>query len=103
MPFLDGKSPHTMYLFTLHDTIILPWDYALKNGIMTLFARNCCGLSEGSDTTCQPGQQLIQNERLENILWHMEDGIHENTGFAYHGFSSLQEMLHQKNQSIEFY
>ena len=33
----------------------------------------------------------------------MEDGIHENTGFAYHGFSGLQELLHRKNLLIEFY
>ena len=33
----------------------------------------------------------------------MEDGTHENAGFAYHGFSSLQEILHHKNQLIEFY
>jgi len=103
MTFLDGKSPHTMYPFALHDTIVLPWDYALKNGVMKLFSRNCRGSSKGSDTTCQPCQQLIQNERLENILRRMEDGVHENTGLAYHGFSSLRKMLHQKNQSIEFY
>ena len=33
----------------------------------------------------------------------MEDGVHKNAGFAYHGFSGLQEMLHRKNQLIEFY
>jgi hypothetical protein len=33
----------------------------------------------------------------------MEDGAHENAGFAYHGFSGLQEILHRKNQLIEFY
>jgi hypothetical protein len=103
MIFLDGKSPHTTYPFTLHDTIILPWDYTLKNGMMKLFARSCHGLSEGSGTTCQPCQQLIKNETLENILIWMEDGVHKNTGFAYHGFSGLQEMLHHKNQVIKFY
>lgn len=30
----DGKSPHTAYPFALHDTLILPWDYELKNGVM---------------------------------------------------------------------
>jgi hypothetical protein len=33
----------------------------------------------------------------------MKEGAHENVGFMYHGFSSLQQMLHRKNCSIEFY
>ena len=103
MVFPDGKSPHTTYPFALHDTIILPWDYALKNGVMKLFARSCRSLSEESGTACQPCQQLVKNKTLENILTRIEDGIHENTGFAYHGFSGLQEMLCRKNQAIEFY
>ena len=37
MIFPDGKSPHTTYPFTLHDMIVIPWDYALKNGMMKLF------------------------------------------------------------------
>ena len=98
MVFLDGKSPHTTYPFALHDTIILLWDYALKNGVMKLFARSCRRLSEGSGTACQPCQQLVKNETLENILTWIEDGVHENTGFAYHGFSGLQEMLRCKNR-----
>ena len=52
--FPNGKSPHTTYPFALHDTIILPWDYALKNGMMKLFMCSCHGSSEGSDTACQP-------------------------------------------------
>jgi hypothetical protein len=101
--FPDGKSPHTAYPFALHDTIILPWDYALKNGVMKLFACSFHGSSEDSGTTCQPCRQLIKSETLENILRWMEDGAHENTGFAYHRFSGLQEMLHRKKQLIEFY
>ena len=37
LPFLNGKSPHTSYSFALHDTQALPWDYALRNGVMTVF------------------------------------------------------------------
>jgi hypothetical protein len=40
---------------------------------------------------------------LQGILTRMENGIHENTGFAYHGFGGLQQMLHRKNQRIKFY
>ena len=101
--FSDGKSPHTAYPFALHDTIILPWDYALKNGVMKLFARSCRGLSGGSGVTCQPCRNLAKNETLESILTRIEGGIHENAGFAYHGFSGLQEILRRKNQLIEFY
>jgi hypothetical protein len=101
--FPDGKSPNTTYPFALHDTIILPWEYTLKNGMMKLFARSCHGSSEGSGTACQPCRHLIKNEALGNILRRMEDGAHENAVFAYHGISGLQEMLHRKNQLIEFY
>ena len=103
MTFLDGQLPHTTYPFALHDAVVLPWDYALKNGVIKLFACGCRGLSEGLDMACQPCQKLIKNEKLENILRQMEEGIHENAGFAYHGFSGLQWMLHRKNQQIEFY
>ena len=101
--FPDGKSPHTAYPFALHDTIVLPWDYALKNGVMKLFAHSCHGLFEGSGAACQPCRQLIKNETLENILMRMENGAHENAGFTYHGFSGLEEMLNRKNLLIEFY
>ena len=103
MIFPDGKSPYTAYPFALHETIVLPWDPVLKNGVMKLFTRSCRGSPEGSGTACQPCRQLDKNETLENILRRMKDGTHENAGFAYHGFSGLQEMLHRKNQLIEFY
>ena len=101
--FPDGKSPHTTYPFALHNTIALPWDYALKNGVMKLFVCRCHGLFGGSGAACQPCRQLVKNETLENILTWIENGAHENARFAYHGFSSLQEMLHRKKQLIEFY
>jgi hypothetical protein len=98
--FPGGKSPHTAYPFALHDTIILPWDYALKNGVMKLFARSCHGLSGESGVACQPCRQLVKNEMLGSILTRMEDVAHENVGFAYHGFSGLQEILRRKNQLL---
>lgn len=103
LTFPETKSPNTAYPFALHDTLILPWDYALKNGVMSLFARSCTGLSRGDGRACQPCQQLIKNKTLEGILKRIENGIHERTGFAYYGFSSLQETLHRKNRTIEFY
>jgi hypothetical protein len=103
MDYLEEESPHTTYPFALHDSLILPWDYSLKNGVMKLFARSCHGFTEGSDMACLPCQRLVKNEKLENILRQMEEGVHKNAGFAYHGFAGLQQMLHYKNQQIEFY
>ena len=58
--FPETKSPNTAYPFAHHDTLILPWDYALKNGVMSLFARSCTGLSGGDGRACQPCQELIK-------------------------------------------
>jgi len=95
--FPERKSPNSAYPFALHDTLILPWDYALKNGVMSLFAHSCTGLSGEEGQACQPCQQLIKNKTLEGIFNWIENGSHERTGFAYHGFSGLQDMLHRKN------
>jgi hypothetical protein len=45
----------------------------------------------------------MTNAILDSIFTQIADGIHENTGFAYHGFSGLQEILRCKNLWIEFY
>jgi len=39
--FPDGKSPHTTYPLALHNTCILPWDYAIRNGKMLLISLLC--------------------------------------------------------------
>ena len=37
--FPDGKSPHTAYPFALHETLILPWNYMIRDGEMMLFSK----------------------------------------------------------------
>jgi len=93
LTFPHGKSPHSCYPFALHDTIILPWDYVVRNGIMTLFARKCTTSTNRGTQTCRPCQQLINDTTLEGILTRIEDGVHPNAQFAYHGISGLQDML----------
>ena len=44
--FPDGKSPHTAYPFALHDTQILPWDYSIRSGKMSLFSPGCTGMAD---------------------------------------------------------
>ena len=103
LSFPDSKSPHTVYPFALHDTLVLPWDYMVKNSAMSLFARSCTGHSEGELLACQSCRQLPKNKILEGVLARLAEGVHENANFAYHGFSGLQEMLRRKNQQIDFY
>ena len=104
--FPDGQSPHGSYLFALHSHIELPWDYTVRNGQMTLFARSCPGLlkNDGIDSSsCRMCQRLFKNKMLEGILTRLKEGANENVSFAYHGFRALIEMLHRKNRQIDFY
>ncbi|KAF8155913.1 hypothetical protein B0H34DRAFT_783589 [Crassisporium funariophilum] len=101
--FPEGKLPHTAYPFALNDTLILPWDYEVKNGVMELFARSCSGLSEGEVISCQSCQQLFKNKTPEGILTRIKHGTHENTAFAYLGIGALHEMLCRKTRAIEYY
>ena len=102
--FPDGKSTYTAYPFALHETVILPWKVRrIENGEMDLFSTSCTGTAEGKARSCRACQQLRENENLEKLVSRIKDGVHENTPFAYLGFSGLQEMLRRKNQQVEFY
>lgn len=99
----EGKSPYSCYPFALHDTLILPWDFKVQNGMMTLFARNCTRQVANQASSCHACQRLVKNQTLEGIRTRIDEGVHENSAFTYHGFSGLHNMLHRKNQQIEFY
>lgn len=101
--FPEGKSPYSCYPFALHDTLILPWDFKVQNGMMTLFARNCTGQVAVEASPCQACQRLVKNQTLEGIHTRIDEGVQENSAFAYHGFSGLEVMLQRKNRRIEFY
>ena len=91
--FLDRKSPHTAYPFTLHEKLTLPWDYMVQNGEMVLFSKSCTRIAKGKVQSCQACQQLCENKHLEGVVSRIKDRVHENTAFAYVGFSGLQEIL----------
>jgi len=102
--FPGGQSPHDSYPFALHNHLELPWDYTVRNGQMTLFARSCSGLvKKDNDNSCRACQNLLANKMLEGIITRLEEGADENASFAYHGFRCLIEMLHRKNRRIEFH
>jgi hypothetical protein len=100
LAFSNGKSPHTSYPFALHDTLVLPWDYSLKNGVMLLFSRTCLAFINAGGETCAPCQELQKNKTLENILTRISEGVHENAGYAYYGFSALSEVLCRRTQQL---
>ncbi|KAF8148808.1 hypothetical protein B0H34DRAFT_679492 [Crassisporium funariophilum] len=101
--FPDGKSPHTCYPFALHDTLILPWDYTMRNSTMTLFANCCCGKLEGTLESCHACLSLAKDAILERIKEQIKSGVHQNATFAYHGFSGLHDLLDKKTAQIKFH
>lgn len=103
LAYSHGKFPNSCYPFALHDTLILPWEYTVHNGMMSLFSRNCHGWLQGGFKSCSAYQQLVKNKNLERIIERIEQGTHKNFKFAYYSFSGLHEMLHRKNQQIDFY
>lgn len=102
LKFPCGKTPYSAYPFTLHDSRSLPWDLSISNGVMTLFARNCHGSSNGTDVSCLPCLYLPQNKSLEGIINRLDNGVHANSPYAYHGAGGLQEVLHRQADTIAF-
>lgn len=102
LTFPEGKSPYSAYPFGLHDTRPLPWKSTLDD-TMSIFLQNCTGRSNGEGKCCRFCRQLPENKNFERILTRLDKGIHPNAPHAYHGISSLQEVIQQKNIEIEFY
>ena len=98
-----GKSPYICYPFALHDKLILPWDFKVQSSMMVLFSQSCTGHVAEGVNSCRSCQCLVKNQTLEGIRTRINEGVHENSALTYHGFSGLQELLHRKNERIEFY
>jgi hypothetical protein len=104
LQFPEGQTPHSGYPFGLHDVWTLPWDYSVRNGVMTLYARGCSGY--GVDPVarcCEECKRLDKNPSLEGIRTRLKDGVHENAQYAYHGTEGYQQLLHRKDVQNEFY
>ncbi|KAF9001174.1 hypothetical protein BDQ17DRAFT_1202199, partial [Cyathus striatus] len=99
----SGKSPHTSYPFGLHVALSLPWSYKVSESVITLYAIGCTELVKHNQSSCKACKDLSKNEVLQRILQQLQDGIHANTPFLYHGIESLLKLLHQKNVQIEFH
>jgi len=102
LQFPPGKTPYSAYPFALHDSRSLPWDFSVRNGVMTLFARNCHGSENGPGVSCLACLNLPKNKSLGGIIDRMETGVHPNSPYAYHGAGGLQEVLHHQLDRIAF-
>lgn len=60
---------------------------------MGVFSRACLVFAHVGRESCGPCQLLRENSILENILTQISEGVHENDGYAYYGFSALSEVL----------
>jgi len=63
-----------------------------ENTMMTLFTQSCSGQVKAGTASCYACQCLIENKTLKGILTQIEEGVHESSSFAYHGFGGLQEI-----------
>jgi hypothetical protein len=95
----SGKTPYSTYPFTLHDSHSFPWDLSIKNGVMTFFAHNCHG---GPSASCPPCLYLPKNKSLEGLINCLQNGVHSNSPYSYHGAGSLHKVLHQQADKIAF-
>ncbi|KAG6847748.1 hypothetical protein H0H93_006221 [Arthromyces matolae] len=99
LPIPNGQSTHSMYPFALHDRFPLPWNYTVVNRQMILHSKACkSGLI--SVGTCSPCRDLVSNKQLVGIISRMENGVHENLQYPYHGFATLIEVVNRKNARI---
>ncbi|KAF6757726.1 hypothetical protein DFP72DRAFT_808703 [Ephemerocybe angulata] len=79
----DGHSPHNSYPFALHSHNALPWEYAIKKGVLYLTALGCEGRRPKNTASCTACQSLRRAPALQNILDRISNGVHKNTAYAY--------------------
>ncbi|KAF9006383.1 hypothetical protein BDZ89DRAFT_1233208 [Hymenopellis radicata] len=95
----EGQSAHSMYPFGLHDKFGDPWDYSVRRGVMSVFAPTCRVLRK-NETICPGCSDLHADGRFSGIQNRINNGVHENTGLAYHGIASLQTLTRRKQGQI---
>ncbi|KAF9020163.1 hypothetical protein BDZ89DRAFT_1204039 [Hymenopellis radicata] len=101
--FPPGSSPHYDYPFALHSKLNLPWDYAVKRGVLTLRATGCRGKRDDAANSplCARCRMLPINSILEGIMKRItEEGIHENTNLGYFSHRQLVDRHHRQNQQL---
>ena len=83
IPVPSHKSPYTAYPFGLHACTGLPWDIHINSQGLHLQSTMCRGSTSSDRTCCVVCQELPSNRILEGILDRMENGVHDNTPYAF--------------------
>ncbi|KAG7091383.1 hypothetical protein E1B28_010421 [Marasmius oreades] len=108
----SGKAPEDIYPFFLHRTTSLPWDYAVKRGVLVLHHHQCevtwietCDSDESDPAirrSCRYCSNLPEDNTLAGILRRFETGVPLCTEYKYHGFEGILEIArrwHEKAQT----
>lgn len=100
----DGKSPHLIYPFALHEKLAIPWDYKMCHGVLFLRSWSCTNISvdlqEADKPVCSQCLALGDDEKLRAIEAHFAKGVHENSTLAYQGFGGITDIIHHKDRQI---
>lgn len=98
----EGQSPHTTYLFGLHDMLADPWDYAVVQEHLILCSRSCTAVLLNSQGICHACISLRNhNGNLAGIMRRLKKGVHKNSQLIYNGIGNLVTIVRAKEGQIQ--
>ncbi|KAJ7719177.1 hypothetical protein DFH07DRAFT_1009745 [Mycena maculata] len=100
-PLQSGQTFSTAYPTLMHDTYNLPWDIAVKSGVVYLTARTCAGKPRVGLKNCTPCADLEKHNMLIGILQRSVEGVHENANLMYQPPAALAKIVRQKATTIQ--
>ncbi|KAJ6527860.1 hypothetical protein DFH09DRAFT_1327969 [Mycena vulgaris] len=100
-PLGRDQSISTAYPILLHDQFNLPWDFAVRRGVLYLTARTCTRKQRAGHSNCTPCADLEKNSMLKGMISRSAEGVHENANLMYQPPAALVEIVRQKNVLIQ--
>ena len=95
-----GMNLHEAYPFSLHYQLRDPWDYSVKQGILTLQSWTCCKTVNEPGQRCHSCDELKRDSHLQGILHHMGEGVKDSAHLAYYSMAGLQKVARKKQSLI---
>ncbi|KAH8995049.1 hypothetical protein EDB86DRAFT_2804872 [Lactarius hatsudake] len=103
MSVKPGQTAIGTYPFLLHIEEHTPWEFSSHHGSLLLRARKCEDQDLNQDGLCRPCQALLSNDKFMKVLARAQDGVQDHTPYKYHGLTSLAEIAHKKEHTIEIF